>query len=153
MKMKMFYHWIVAKTKYLRRAVRQTSKIKWRFCMHGWTKFLSFIFYYNTFDKKEILLHSKKKKKRKKIKKKTNCQITVGDLWDNIWKDWSRFKSVIERKSIHTVEPGLSRVWEIETTNINRHNINKVEGIKILNLTNFIWRSNKLCCTNEDKSS
>ena len=45
---------------------------------------------------------------------------------------------MIERKSIDTVEPGLSRVWEIETTNINRHNINKVEGIKTLNLNSFL---------------
>lgn len=137
--MKMFYHWIVTKTKHLRQAVGQPSKIKSRFCKHGWTKFLSFTFYYNTFDKKEILLHWKKenKSKHKKIKKKTNCQIPVGDLWDNVWKNWSTFKSVIKRKSIHTVEPWLSRVWKIETTNTNRHNINKVEGIKTLNLTSF----------------
>ena len=34
--------------------------------------------------KKDLLAFQKKKKK---TKKKSNCQITVGDLWDNIWKD------------------------------------------------------------------
>ena len=90
--------------------------------------------------KKRSSCNQKNKKKiKKKIKKKTNCKIPVGGLWDNVWKNWSTFKSVIKRKSIvcHTVEPGLSRVWKIETTNINRHNINKVEGIKTLNLTSF----------------